>query len=353
MKIGLVIYGSIETVSGGYLYDRKLVTYLRSRADDVPIISVRPGSYFCHLLDNWSVRLPSNLDVIIEDELVHASLLVANRARRAAPEIPVLSLVHNLHSSEKRAAWQNVLYRQLETEHLASVDAYIFNSPATRDTVSRLVRDAKPYVIAPPGGDRLGSLTADAVHRRLAQPGPLRLLFLANVTPLKGLHVVLDALGRLPVDSCRLDVAGSLAVDARYAKTMRERAAALSVPVTFHGVLNNQPLADLLAATHVVVLPSFYEGFGIAYLEGMAFGAPAIGTTAGAIPQMIEQGVNGYMIAPGDSAALADYLTSLISDRDLLTRMSLNALQSFRAHPTWEQSAAAIREFLARLITGS
>ncbi len=348
MKVGLVIYGSIDKVSGGYLYDRKLVGYLRSCGDEVEIVSIPTGSYFSHLLNNSSFRLPSDVDILIEDELVHPSVLAANGMR--APRVPVISLVHNLHSSERRAAWQNAFYRQIEKLHLRSADGFIFNSTITRDSVVQLAGKDKPNVLAPPGGDRLGSLTPDAVRARLAVPGPLRLLFLANVTPLKGLHVLLDALSALPAGCCSLDVAGSLAVDADYARQMQARAATLATPTRFHGVLDGEPLAELLAGTDLLVIPSYWEGFGISYLEGMAYGAPAIGTTAGAIPQLIRDGVNGYLVTPGDSAALARHIERLGGDRDLLMRLSLAALQTFGERPTWDQSAAAVRDFLQQML---
>ena len=347
MKIGLIIYGSLDTMSGGYLYDRKLVAYLRSQGDTVDVISIPPGGYLRHLLDSPTFRLPPDLDIVIEDELVHPSVLFAN-GRNAS--IPVVSLVHNLHSSERRAAWKNALYRQIERWHLSSVDGYIFNSPVTAQTVTRLLGVSKPGVLAPPGGDRLGRLEPDAVQRRAARGGPLRLLFLANVTPLKGLHVLLDALAPLAPNCCTLDVAGSLDVEPSYARQMQRRAAARRVPVTFHGVLDGPPLVALLKASNVLVVPSFWEGFGIAYLEGMAFGLPAIGTTAGAIPQMIREGENGYMVAPGDSAALAEIIGRLSADRALLTRLSARALSYFAACPTWEQSAAIVRGFLLEMI---
>ncbi len=350
MMIGFVVYGSLDTVSGGYLYDRKLVAYLRSQGDDVRIISISPGSYFSHLLDSFVFRLPSDLDVIIEDELVHPSLLLANLRRSSSA--PVLSLVHNLHSSERRAAWRNAFFRRIEKWHLRSVDGYIFNSAATRQSVARLVSAPNPQVLAPPGGDRLGSLSPDLVQERARKSGPLRLLFLANVTPLKGLHVVLDALKHLPGDSYTLDVAGSLGVDHRYAIRMQQEAAGLSAPVVFHGVLDGPLLAALLSGSDVLVLPSFYEGFGIAYLEGMAFGLPAIGTTAGAIPDMIDEGVNGYLIAPGDSAGLAAILTQLASDRELLARLSAGALSYFLSSMTWDESAASVRRFLLEMVRG-
>ncbi len=347
MKIGLVIYGSLDIMSGGYLYDRKLVGYLRSQGDTVEIISIASAGYFSHLLESITFRLPRGLDIVIEDELVHPSVLLANGARGG---IPVISLVHNLHSSERRAAWQNALYRRIEKWHLASVDGCIFNSTVTRDSVARLVDRSKPYVLAPPGGDRLGRLTLDAVHARLSKAGPLRLLFLANVTPLKGLHVVLDALRSLPDGICSLDIAGSLGVDARYAGQMQLEAARSRIPVKFHGVLDGPRLTDLLKASDVLVLPSFYEGFGIAYLEGMAFGLPAIGTTAGAIPQIIQDGVNGYLIAPGDSVGLATVIRKLASDRELLARLSEGALAYYASCPTWDDSAAMVRRFLIEMI---
>ncbi len=348
MNVGLVIYGSIDTVSGGYLYDRNLVGYLRSCRDEVEIISIAPGSYFSHLLNNFSFRLPSEMDILIEDELVHPSVLIANLVRSG--RVPVISLVHNLHSSERRPAWQNAFYRQVDQLHLRSADGFIFNSRITRDSVLRLAGKDKPYVLAPPGGDRLGSLTPDAIRARLAVPGPLRLLFLANVTPLKGLHVLLEALSALPGGCCSLDVGGSLAVDADYARQMQARAAALATPTRFHGVLDGEALAELLAGTDVLVIPSYWEGFGISYLEGMAFGMPAIGTTAGAIPELIRDGVNGYLIAPGDSSALAHHIRGLSGDRGLLMRLSLAALETFGGRPTWDQSAAAIRAFLQQTI---
>ncbi len=348
MHIGLVIYGSLDTMSGGYLYDRQLVAYLRAQGDTVEVISLPWRNYFSHLTDNLRFRLPRSFDLVIEDELNHPSLLAAN----APPHpYPIFSLVHNLHSLEKRAVWQNAFFRAVESRYLKSVDGFIFNSVTTRDAVHPVLADNKPYVIATPGGDRLGTLTPDQVRARATQPGPLRLLFLANVTPLKGLHVLLDAL-RLAGSDFRLDVAGSLTVDSRYAQEVQQKVIAhrLQARIFFHGILDGAALAEKIRESQVLVIPSFYEGFGISYLEGMAFGLPAIGTSAGAIPQLISAGENGFLIPPGDSVELAKCLRALAADRELLTRLSLNALKHFRAQPTWAQSAENIRNFLLRNI---
>jgi glycosyltransferase involved in cell wall biosynthesis len=103
---------------------------------------------------------------------------------------------------------------------------------------------------------------------------------------------------------------------------------------------------EKLKQAHVLVVPSSYEGFGIVYLEGMGFGLPAIGTTAGAASEVIDQGQTGYLIAPDDNKALAKHLQSLAEDRNLRTRLSLNALRRYLRQPSWTDTAKNIRDFL-------
>jgi glycosyltransferase involved in cell wall biosynthesis len=167
------------------------------------------------------------------------------------------------------------------------------------------------------------------------------------VTRLKGLHVLLKAVGDRP-SGLALDVVGNLQADPQYVKEIQHlvTVSGLSSIVHFHGILRGEPLIEKLKQAHVLVIPSSYEGFGISYLEGMAFGLPAIGTAAGAIPNLIADGKNGYLIAPGDSATLAKRLQELASDRDRLTSLSLGALKHFQSQPTWDQSFEKGRGFL-------
>ena len=348
MKIGLVIYGSLDTLSGGYLYDRKLVEYLRAQGDTVEIISLRWRNYVAHLGDNLTFHLPQGLDILIQDELNHPSLVGANLGNHPCP---VISLVHHLRCSEQRAGWQNAFYRTVEKRYLNSVDGFIFNSKTTRGVVNGLIGNGKPSVVAYPPTDRFGQgMTGQAAVER-AKNGPLRILFLGNVISRKGLHTLLEAVQRQDID-VRLDIVGSLSADPLYAAEMQQKASVLglSSSVIFHGPRDNGELADQLRAAHVLAVPSSYEGFGIVYLEGMAFGLPAIGTTAGAAGEIIIDRETGYLIRPDDAETLAARLLCLASDRDLLVRMSLNALKRYQQQPTWEQTAGEIREFLREQI---
>jgi glycosyltransferase involved in cell wall biosynthesis len=123
----------------------------------------------------------------------------------------------------------------------------------------------------------------------------------------------------------------------------------LSSTVQFYGALNNEPLAEKLKQAHLLIVPSSYEGFGIVYLEGMAFGLPAIGTTAGAAGEIIEHEKTGFLINPNDHQALAAHIASLASNRSLLIELSLRARRRYIQQPTWEQTASQIRAFLQEM----
>jgi glycosyltransferase involved in cell wall biosynthesis len=158
------------------------------------------------------------------------------------------------------------------------------------------------------------------------------------------LHTLIEAIS-FQSSAFSLDVVGGLKAEPKYARTMQEKAI-----VRFHGPLDNEDLVARLKSAQVLVVPSSYEGFGIVYLEGMAFGLPAIGTTAGAASEIISDGENGYLISPDDAAMLAERLSTLAHDQDLLADMSVKALDRYHEQPTWEQTAASIRQFLLDLL---
>jgi glycosyltransferase involved in cell wall biosynthesis len=358
MRVALVLYGDLDFISGGFLYDRMLVNYLRRQGEEVEIISLPWRSYPRGLLDNLSPALKRLLqrirvDIILQDELAHPSLFWLNRGLQGSGRPPVVAIVHHLRCSEARPAWQNLVYRLAERRYLASVTGFIFNSRASQKSVEELVGRGKPSVLALPAANRFAvGLTQEDLAARAQEPGPLRLLFLGNVIPRKGLHTLLEALARLPREGWRLTVVGSLEVDAAYAQQIKRQieGAGLVGRVEFAGVLDNEELAAILARSQVLAVPSSYEGYGIVYLEGMSFGLPAVATTAGGAREIITPGWDGFLIAPGDAETLADHVKTLMEDREMLLDMSLAAQARFAAHPTWEDAGAAIHRFLQTLV---
>lgn len=353
MQLGLVIYGSLNLVSGGYLYDRKLVEHLQRQGDEVEIISLPWRDYPRHLGDNFSGSLHRRLasgrwDVLLQDELNHPSLFQLNRRLKTGTFPPIVTIVHHLRSSEARPAWQNRFYRRVEARYLNSVDGYLFNSKATQAEVAAAAAvSSKPKLIAYPAGDRFGSgFTEDEIARRAALPGALRIIYVGNLIPRKGLLTLLDALRQVPVGAWTLSVVGS--GEPAFERRIRRRIedSRLADRVHLLGRLSDPDLAAELKGSHVLCVPSTYEGFGIVYLEGMAFGLPAIAGASGGAPEIITDGEDGFILPDAGAQTLADRLALLAADRERLLRMSLAARRRYLIHPTWKETAARIRRFL-------
>ena len=357
MRVGLIIYGRLSTISGGYLYDRKLVEYLREQGDRVEIISLPWSCYGRHLTHNFSRTLFARLrrgefDLLLQDELNHPSLFWLNRRLRRRVNYPIVSIVHHLRCSEARPAWQNRLYRVVERAYLASVDGFIFNSQTTQTVVQSLAAGRPSRVVYPAGDQLVSSLTDADIVRRAETAGPLRLAFVGGLIRRKGLHHLLAALARLPFANWRLEVAGDTAVAPTYSRTIRLQIAAANLDghITCHGPLDADALTGVLARSHLLAIPSSYEGFGIAYLEGMGFGLPTIAGRDGAAHEIITDGLNGFLVAPAATEQLAAIIKTLHQDRPRLARMGLAARRRYLTHPTWAQSMAGARQFLQRLM---
>jgi glycosyltransferase involved in cell wall biosynthesis len=358
MYVGLMIYGSLETLTGGYLYDRALVDYLKARGDEVEVISLPRRTYARHLIDAFSLPLLRRLqnagfDLLLQDELNHPSLFLLNRLLKRRISYPLVTIVHLLRSSERRAAWLNRMYGAVERQYLEAVDGAIFNCHTTRKTAERLVGRNLTGVVAYPGRDHLSStFSVEKIKERARQPGPLRIISVANVLPGKGLHVLVDALARLPPNGWHLTVVGSLTMDHAYARALRHQItrAGLSDRVEMLGAVPNNEIPELLARSHILIVPSSYEAIGIAYLEAMGRGLPVIATTAGGAHEIIAHGREGFLVSPGDSNSIALHLQEINQDRERLAQMSLAAYKRFQSHPTWEQSFGSVREFLETLI---
>jgi len=359
MKIGLVIYGSLDTVSGGYVYDRMLVEYLRRQRDQVEVIGLPWRSYARHMGDNFSTELfrrlaGLQLDLLIQDELNHPSLFWMNRRIKPGARYPIVSIVHHLRSSELRPPWQNAIYRRVERSYLNGVGGFVYNSRTTQQVVEQVCGPLRrPSVVAYPAGDRLEPELSDSeIETRAELPGPLRILFLGNLIPRKGLHVLLSALEALAAEDWDLQVVGSPEVDRRYAQAMQLRVqqSGMAGRVRFLGTVDGSTLAEALKGSQVLAVPSSYEGFGIVYLEGMGFGLPAIAGRGGAAGEIISHGRDGFLVPAEDAVSLAGCLRLLLNDRRLVARMGIAARRRYLAHPTWEQTGQVIRAFLQDFI---
>jgi glycosyltransferase involved in cell wall biosynthesis len=132
--------------------------------------------------------------------------------------------------------------------------------------------------------------------------------------------------------------------------TVVDRATAYTVPavaeelgvaerVTLTGRLPLDELVLRYNTCELFVSPSLYEGFGLPAAEAMSCGAAVIATTAGAFPEVIEDGVSGVLVPPGDAPALADAIRRLVGDSELRRRLGREGRRRIIDHFSWRETA--------------
>jgi glycosyltransferase involved in cell wall biosynthesis len=360
MRIGFTIYNNLDTLTGGYIYDKILVDHLKRAGHEIDIISLNRRRYGGQLFDNlipsvYRRILQSRVDLLLQDGLCHPSLFILNKTLKKKFKVPVISLIHQVLSSQPRYRRINAIYRFVEKRYLISVDGLIYNSKTTRNAVEKIMGRKKPSLVAYPAGDRLGFLKSkEKVTPRARTKGPLRLLFIGNVLPNKGLHPLIDGLSDLPREIWHLTVVGSLSMDTDYVRRVeslinRKR---LSGQINLIGSLAGNSLAAFLSKSQVLTMPYSHEGFGMAIMEGMAFGLPAIGSVAGGAKEIILHGQNGFLVSPGNNHSFLNHIRQLHRDRNRLAEMSGAALETFKAHPTWQETLTSIQHFLCKCQSG-
>ena len=118
--------------------------------------------------------------------------------------------------------------------------------------------------------------------------------------------------------------------------------------VLFAGRTDDKQLRSYYESCDIFVMPSYGEGFGVVFLEAMAFGKPVIGGNHGGIPEVVTEGMTGFLVEYGDVNTLTDRIVRLLTDEELRTQMS-------EASRRWVQQNSTFDHFqkeLSRLLTG-
>lgn len=108
--------------------------------------------------------------------------------------------------------------------------------------------------------------------------------------------------------------------------------------VTVTGRLEKDELIQLYNRAQVFVSPSLYEGFGLPAAEAMSCGTPLVATTAGAFPEVVDDGQSGLLVPPGDVEALAGAIERLLDDPMLRARLGQEARKRIVDHFSWRQT---------------
>jgi len=172
-------------------------------------------------------------------------------------------------------------------------------------------------------------------------------LALGRVEHRKGFDLLLDAFARADgPDGTRLVIAG----DGGALAPLRAQAARLGISgsVDFPGRLSRPAVAEALARATVFVVPSRVEPFGIVVLEGWRAGLPVIATRNGGPAEIMTDGVDGLLVDPQDTAALAAALAALLRDPELAGRLAAGGRERVAGY-TWGRTTAAYEELYRTL----
>ncbi len=159
----------------------------------------------------------------------------------------------------------------------------------------------------------------------------MRLLYVGGLAPNKGVHVVLEAL--LKVDGAvQLEIVGDDTAHPGYAEQLHALAGA---NVTFRGALEHVAVWSALKNADVLVVPSlWHETYCFTAREAIAAGVPVLASSMGALTELIDDGHNGLLLAPGDAAAWRAAIQRIIDDRSQIEmwRQALQPVETFDAH---------------------
>jgi glycosyltransferase involved in cell wall biosynthesis len=313
--VAFVVPGGIAGVTGGNEYDRAIIGALERRG--------------------WSVVVVDRYESVSHADIVVVDSLSLRRGPPPARALVVV-LLHQIPSeAEQRPAWTRA-----EAACVRGADLVI----AVSEGVAASARDlgADEATVIPPGWD------GAAADSRAAHPD--RVLSVANAHPGKGVPEAVDAYSAAaPLDQ-RLTLVGDLRRDPVEARHVRAALERCPRPIEQTGLVEPQELSLLYTRAAVLLTASRYEGWPIAVAEAMASGVPVVGFDVPGVRELVRSGHDGLLVAPGDSAALADALARVASDAGLAGSMGNAARRRARSWPRWEATGRRFAEELERLL---
>jgi len=248
-------------------------------------------------------------------EFVHA-------VRLASPDRapPALYIIHSM-INERAASGANP-YGPLSTAFLFRYERAALRAAhcvvPVAEAMARAARELEPRMRA-----------VKVIYNSIDEPPPndrpsaerdLDVLFVGRLSPEKGIDTLLDAAGRLPL-GVRLTIVGHGQLEAQ----VRAAAAAAPDRVEFLGPRSQPEVLALWRRARVAVLPSYSDPFPFTVLEALSQGTPVVGSAVSGIPEMVTDGENGFLVAPGDGRALAGAVGRILSDASLWSRLSAGA----------------------------
>jgi glycosyltransferase involved in cell wall biosynthesis len=367
----VVIPGEIETRTGGYGYDRRIIAGLRGLGWTVHVVGLDAGFPMpAPTAREGAVRALAAIpdgSLVLVDGLALGAL--PEEIEREAGRLSIVALVHHPLAAETRI--DPALASALEISErraLAASRSVIVTSRATAAALAAYGITADRLTVVEPGTDSAPLARGSAHSSQLSalsqkpsalspQPSEVTLLCVATLTPRKGHELLIGALAAIPQRNWRLTCAGSLDRDPPTVARVRARLrdSGMADRVSLVGDLDAEALAVEYGRADLFVLPTLYEGYGMAVAEALARGLPVISTATGAIDYLVTGGFGrssdfpaGIVVPPGDEQAFARALARVLDDAGLRARLAHGARIARSRLPRWDDACATMARALER-----
>ncbi len=343
LRLGFVIPGSIDTPTGGYRYDRQVVSGLRAAGHRVDLLTL--GDRFPQpdeptLVSSYRACAGLLPGPVVIDGLALGAL--PEIGRHLPVHAPLIALVHHplaLESGlEPRLA---ATLRASERQALTAARHVIVTSPATADI---LVAD---YGLSQ---DRISIALPGVEAARFSVGGDgktVQLLSVGSVIARKGHDLLVEALAPLAELPWHLTIVGDVSRDSAATESLQAaiRRHGLEARVTLTGALSDEDLASRYYGADLFVLASRYEGYGMVFSEALAHGLPIVATAVGEAASLLPTAA-GRLVAPENVAAMTTALRPMIADRAI----RLAAAQAARNArlPRWSDCVTVFIDVLRR-----
>jgi glycosyltransferase involved in cell wall biosynthesis len=162
------------------------------------------------------------------------------------------------------------------------------------------------------------------------EPKKKRLLYAGRIFPLKGIHDLIEAVS----GEVSLDVVGTSHDDA-YLSRLKEMS--IGKNVTFHHALSDPELIQKYQESLATVLPSLVDGGFLTAMESLACGTPVIGTKVGSLPEIVDDGVTGFLVPPDDPSALREKMAWLVANPERAMEMGRRGREKVLREFTWDR----------------
>ena len=330
------IPGDINLPTGGYTYDRRVLALLAGQ--DIAARHVQlPGSFPAPTAADLAQteRQLTGSTLLLIDGLAYGAM-PAELIRRV--RAPIIALVH--HPLCLEAGLPEPRQKELYATEVAALALARRVITTSATTARTLVADFQvpetSITVAEPG--------TDAATRATGTGKPVHLIAVGAVVPRKGYDILVRALTTLEDRDWRFTIAGPTDRSAQALASLKAAIQAtgwLGDRVTLVGPLGAEALDRLYASADLFVIPSLYEGYGMALAEAMARGLPIVSTTGGAAAETVPN-TAAVKVPPGDEAALAAAIRRVLADTNLRARMADASWAAGQKLPRWEDTARII-----------